>query len=276
MNAGFPSRKLGASAGSSVASLTVRGRQRLQMGRIWPGTRRALNGGVMRSIVAILSLSSLLMACGGPSHIRPYTERNREYRTGRYETTPEPVSVGSLWLDSSRGLFADFRANRVGDILTVRVDENPSAAGDASTQLDRESSMNWGLNNLFGLTSAITSAYPDVNPAQLLNIVNEYSFSGQGQTSRSSNVQAQIAVRVKQQLPNGDLFIEGTKILMVNDEELHVYISGVIRPEDLQSDNSVPSSLVADAQIEFTGRGNITRNQEEGWLSEFLQTVNPF
>lgn len=136
--------------------------------------------------------------------------------------------------------------------------------------------MSWGVNNLFGLTAAITNAYPDINPAQLINVVNSYAFSGNGQTSRSSNVRAEIAVRVKQQLPNGDLFIEGTKVLLVNDEELHVYISGVIRPEDLEQDNSVPSRLVADAQIEFTGRGALTRNQEEGWLAKLLQTINPF
>lgn len=234
-----------------------------------------MNHRTFSTAIAMTTVAATLSGCG-PSHIRPFTERNRLYRTGPYEQSPTALSEGSLWLDSSRGLFADFRATRIGDILTVRIDENPRAAGDASTAMDRESSMNWGINNLFGLTSAITRAYPDVNPAQLLNIVNEYSFSGDGQTSRSSNVQAQIAVRVKQQLPNGDLFIEGTKIVMVNGEELHIYISGVIRPEDLQPDNSVPSSLVADAQIEFTGRGALTRNQEEGWLAQFLQTINPF
>ena len=152
------------------------------------------------TVPTLMVMALGLVGCG-PSHIRPYTERNRQYSAGSYERTPQAVSEGSLWLDASRGLFADFRANRVGDILTVRIDENPRATGDANTQMDRETSMNWGVNNLFGLTAAITEAYPDIDPTQLLNVVSSYEFSGQGQTSRSSNVRAEIAVRVKQQLP---------------------------------------------------------------------------
>ena len=97
-----------------------------------------------------------------------------------------------------------------------------------------------------------------------------------GQTERGSRVNASIAVRVKQSLPNGDLFVEGTKVIMINTEELHIYISGVIRPEDIQQDNSVKSSLVADAQIELAGRGALTDNQTQGWLTRLLQAINPF
>lgn len=216
-----------------------------------------------------------LTACG-PSHIGAYVERQREYAPGPYERAARPVSEGSLWMDESRGLFADFRATSVGDILTIRIDENPRAAGDAQTEMDRESNMNWGVNGFFGLTAALAAQYPDLDPSQLISLVGESNFSGTGQTSRSSRVRAQIAVRVKQELPNGDLFVEGTKIMMVNDEELHIYISGVIRPEDIEQDNSIRSSLVADAQIEFTGRGHLTRNQEPGWLTQILQAINPF
>jgi flagellar L-ring protein FlgH len=229
---------------------------------------------VKRSLVFVL-LGSALVGCG-PAHIGAYVEREREYSAGPYERAARPVSEGSLWMDESRGLFADFRATSVGDILTIRIDENPRASGDASTDMERDSSMNMGVNGFFGLTSALTAQYPGLDPSQLLNVMSESNFNGNGQTSRSSRVRAQIAVRVKQELPNGDLFVEGTKILMVNDEELHVYISGVIRPEDIEQDNSIRSSLVADAQIEFTGRGYLTRNQEPGWLTRILQAINPF
>jgi flagellar L-ring protein precursor FlgH len=102
------------------------------------------------------------------------------------------------------------------------------------------------------------------------------SFDGKGDTTRSSRVQAAMAVRVKKQLPNGDLFVEGTKVLMVNEEELHIYVSGVVRPEDIAQDNSVASSVIADAQIEFVGRGVLTDNQHQGWLTRFLTQINPF
>ena len=236
------------------------------------GQRRRRRG---PSLIGSLCVSLASVACG-PSHIAPYAERNREYQPGPYEQAPAAISEGSLWQDSSRGLFADFRANRVGDILTVRIDEDASAAGDASTNMARESSMAWGVDGFFGLTAAIARAYPDLDPSQLLGLTSSFDFTGDGETSRTSEVEADIAVRVKQQLPNGDLFIEGTKVVMVNSEELHIYISGVIRPEDIQQDNSVRSSLVADAQIEFTGRGELTDNQEQGWLTRLLNTLNPF
>ena len=100
-------------------------------------------------------------------------------------------------------------------------------------------------------------------------------IDGRGETTRESRVRAAIAVRVKQGLPNGDLFVEGTKVVLVNDEELHIYISGVIRPEDIEPDNSVRSSLVADAEIELTGRGALTDNQDRGWLVKLLDALNP-
>ena len=82
-------------------------------------------------------------------------------------------------------------------------------------------------------------------------------------------------MRVRRVLPNGDLFIEGTKVLLINAEELHIYVSGVIRPQDIQADNSVPSSRIADAEIEFSGRGDLTQNQRPGWLQQLLGHVNP-
>ncbi|MEY4582548.1 MAG: hypothetical protein RL701_7251, partial [Pseudomonadota bacterium] len=170
----------------------------------------------------------------------------------------------------------DFRASRVGDLVMVRIDESPEAKGDADTKMDRDSSMGFGAPQVFGFAQAIQKANPDVNMADLFNVMSKTHFSGTGETSRSSRVEAAMAVRVKKGLPNGDLFVEGTKVLMVNDEELHIYVSGVIRPEDIAQDNSVRSSVVADAEIEFVGRGVLTDNQTQGWLTRLLTVLNPF
>jgi flagellar L-ring protein precursor FlgH len=70
--------------------------------------------------------------------------------------------------------------------------------------------------------------------------------------------------------------VEGTKVVMINHEEYHLYVSGVIRPSDIQEDNSVDSSLIADARVEFTGRGDINDQVERGWLNKILDFVNPF
>jgi flagellar L-ring protein precursor FlgH len=123
---------------------------------------------------------------------------------------------------------------------------------------------------------ALKKSYPNVDPADLLKMASSYEFNGDGQTKRAGKLKGSIAVRVKQTLPNGDLFVEGTKVVMINHEEYHLYISGVVRPADIEGDNSVSSSLVADARVEFTGRGDINDQVERGWLNKILDFISPF
>lgn len=223
----------------------------------------------------LLSLSLIGGGCAAP-HIKAFKPRVRNYEPGAYETAPKAVSAGSLWQESSRSLVADFRASRVGDLVTIRIDESPNAQGDASTQMNRESNFAFGAPKVLGFSQQIQADHPDLDMGQLFRLISSNNFSGTGETARGSSVEASMAVRVRKQLPNGDLFIEGTKVLMINDEELHIYVSGVIRPEDIAQDNSVGSSVIADAEIEFTGRGVLTDNQRQGWLSRLLSTINPF
>lgn len=225
--------------------------------------------------IVLLSIGCFISACG-PAHIRAHTPRERRYDPGKFQKEPVQVSDGSLWQDLSRSLVADFRASNVGDLVTIRVDESPSAEGDAATQMSRQSSMTMGAPDIFGFTTALARSHPDIDPQELIDFISDTSFSGSGETSRGSRAEGDVAVRVKRKLPNGNLFLEGTKIIMVNDEELHIYVSGVIRPEDIEQDNTVLSSLIADAQIEFTGRGYLTENQEQGWFTHFLSIINPF
>ena len=229
----------------------------------------------MKATFGLLGVAMVAVACG-PRHIEPYLERHRDYSEGDYEDAPEPVSSGSLWTSSSRGLFADFRASRVGDIVTIRIDESARASGDATTSMDREAEHSFGMPSFLGFMGALTRAHPGIDPSNLLSVMSEYGFSGDGDTRRGTRARGTVAVRVKRRLPNGDLFVEGTKVIMINDEELHVYVSGVIRPADIETDNSIRSSLVADAQIEFTGRGALTDNQRQGWLSRIIAKLRPF
>ena len=93
---------------------------------------------------------------------------------------------------------------------------------------------------------------------------------------RTERLVATVPAVVKKVLPNGNLFIEGHRVVLVNSEEQHFYVSGVIRPIDIDGDNSVKSSLVADAEIEFTGRGVMTENQQKGWMQKYLGWIWPF
>jgi len=225
----------------------------------------------------LIAAGCVLFTCAcGVQHIRTFKPRSRDYKPGAYETAPKSVSEGSLWQEGSRSLVADFRASRVGDLVTIRVDESPEAQGDAETTMNRDADWSIGAPKIMGFASAIAAENPGIDMSQVFQLMSESNFTGTGETTRGSRVEASMAVRVRKQLPNGDLFLEGTKVLMVNDEELHIYVSGVVRPEDIAQDNSVSSAVIADAEIEFTGRGVLTDNQRQGWLSRFLSSINPF
>lgn len=220
---------------------------------------------------------ALFFACG-PRHVQPFTPRQRTYTMGDYAASGEDAApaLGSLYTDALAGYLEDTRAIRTGDIVMVRIEEQANASGGASTDLDRQSQRSLGVESLLGIAPAIRRAYPTVDPAQLLSLMSDSGFTGEGQTRRQGSLSGLIAVRVTRSAPNGDLYVEGTKVVMINSEEYHLYVSGLIRPADIDGNNSVPSWRLADAQVEFTGRGAIADQVQRGWLSKFLDFVSPF
>jgi flagellar L-ring protein FlgH len=230
----------------------------------------------MRTWIGV-ALALATAACG-PPHIAPFTPRERKYKIGEYaQTRPEnKPSMGSLYSDAAGGYLEDTRAVRVGDLVVVNVDEDANAQGGASTSLKRDNKSKLGMTALLGLVPSIKAKHPNIDPSQLLEIISSSEFNGQGDTSRRGTLTGRIAVRVTRAMPNGDLFIEGNKVLMINNEEYHLYLSGLVRKADIGPDNEVPSSLIADAQIEFTGRGDVAEQQRKGWLSRLLDSLNPF
>ena len=231
----------------------------------------------MRAVWIVCVLSWLAYGCG-PAHIAPFTPRERKYQNGEYEAQLDRAkpAQGSIYTEGMAGYLEDTRAVRIGDIVMIRIDERANAKGGASTDLDRQSSRKLGFDAILGLAPAIREAHPNVDPAQLIALMSENNFSGDGKTSRDGVLSGLIAVRVKREMPNEDLFVEGTKVVMINNEEYHLYISGVIRPTDIEGDNSVPSWRLADAQVEFTGRGDIAAQVDRGWFAKALDAINPF
>jgi flagellar L-ring protein precursor FlgH len=226
-----------------------------------------------------LALLVLTAATGcGPNHIAPFTARERNYKAGEYAATQQQnkPANGSIYTEAQSGYLEDTRALRVGDIVLVRINEKADAEGGATTNLSKETNRSAGIDAMLGLVPAIQKAYPNIDPKDLMAMASSYDFAGEGKTQRAGSLKGVIGVKVKQELPNGDLFVEGTKVVMINYEEQHLYISGVIRSSDIAPDNSVDSSLVADARVEFTGRGDIDDQVERGWLTKFLDAVNPF
>jgi flagellar L-ring protein precursor FlgH len=161
-------------------------------------------------------------------------------------------------------------------LVMIRINEEADAKGNATTNLSKSTSREAGVLKLAGLLPAIQKAYPDLTPDELLDLTSSSGFDGEGKTHRTGKLNGRLGVRVKQELPNGDLYVEGTKVVMINHEEYHIYVSGVLRPADIEPDNSVDSNLIADARVEFTGRGDINDQVERGWLTKLLDFINPF
>jgi flagellar L-ring protein FlgH len=204
--------------------------------------------------------------------------RKRDYEDGEYAASQEQnrPAIGSIYSEAKGSYFQDTRALRVGDIVMVRINEHADARGGASTDLSRSSDRESHVEELMGLMQALEAEAPTVDPSTLWKLMSTYEFSGSGKTTRAGSLDGQLGVRVKKEMPNGDLYVEGTKIVMINHEEYHLYISGVIRTSDILEDNSVDSSLVADARVEFTGRGDIEEQTQQGWFGWFLNKINPF
>lgn len=229
--------------------------------------RRAL------SIAAALAVAGAAAGC--VDHIAPYHAKHRVYDGGHYARGPGP-SDGSLYAAGAPGMFEDQIAGRVGDILVVRIDERDLATHEADTKLDRADDTSYGMPAAIGLLAALQKKYPDADPAALFGTTTSQKFKGAGSTQRRGTFSATLPVRVAQVLDNGDLFVEGTKVVMVGNEEHHIYLSGVVRRIDIADDDTVPSSRIADAEIEYVGRGDISDTQRRGWLSRILSKVWPF
>jgi len=224
---------------------------------------------MMRFFPALL-LSACIM------HPIPYVQRTRDYKPDTYSASMPVQEGGSLFVSGASGLFQDTRAARLGDIITIKVDENEVAQHQAGTQMSREQNINFQMPALFSLMSNLSSAgVRGLDPTKLIDIAMKSSFNAEGNTSRSGKLLATLQARVKKVLPNGDLYLEGEKIVAVNGEDHHLYLSGVIRQEDVGPDNSVASARVADAQVMYNGMGVLSDNQRQGWLARLFTILSP-
>ena len=226
-----------------------------------------------------MALAALALAASGAlgcaSHIAPYRAKHRKLDAGEYAARSRPTG-GSLYAEGTPGLLEDHNASRVGDILVVKIDEKDVASHQADTTLNKTDATTYGLPAALGFMTALKAKYPDVDPAKLFSSTTDQKFTGNGAVKREGTVTATLPVRVIQVLPSGDLFVEGTKVVMVGAEEHHIYVSGTVRRVDIAEDDSVPSSRIADAEIEYTGRGDLSDTQRRGWLGRTLSKLWPF
>jgi flagellar L-ring protein precursor FlgH len=189
-------------------------------------------------------------------------------RADGVERTP-----GSLWPGerSNNMLFADRKARYPGDIITVVINEDSSGENKAETETSRDTATTAGI-------AGITQASPDHRILAKYEIggssTNE--LTGEGNTSRDGTLEARISARVVSVLDNGNLVIQGKKQVTVNAEDQYLVISGIVRTDDISSDNVVLSQCIADATIIYTGEGVVNDKMRPGWMTRIIDWIWPF
>lgn len=173
------------------------------------------------------------------------------------------AAAESLWPASGDSLYKDKKAFKIGDVLTVIVSERASASHSTNTDAKKSSSsgVSWG--------SARTTKFPLTD----LGVTGNENFSGGGKSVRAGDLSGTITTRVTEVLPNGNLVINGNRVITVNDEKQVMEITGIVRPEDVTAENSVMSTLVADAQIKYNGKGTVAEKARQGFLSRVLSML---
>ena len=222
--------------------------------------------------LTVLALASIAAGCG-VTHIGQYKPRRREYTLDADASkAPDAQSEASLWQPGRPAsmLFTDARALRVNDLVVIKVEEIADAKRSANTDLTRESDSSAQITAFLGLLSKLKGIDPSVAGTSAAHL------KADGQSGRSEFLTATVPAMVRKVLPNGNLFVEGHRVVLVNAEEQHFYISGVVRPIDIDQENSVKSSMVADAEIEFVGNGVLTDNQHQGWFQRYFGWLWPF
>lgn len=180
----------------------------------------------------------------------------------------------SLWRNGSRAFFKDQRAHQIGDILTVKVNFADKAAIDNQTKRSRANNEDSGVDDFFG-----KNKIPLVGlavPSRILTADSSASSEGKGSVNRSEALQTSVAGVVTQVLPNGNLVVEGRQEVRVNYEIRELIVAGIVRPEDIESDNTIDSTKIAQARIAYGGRGQITDVQQPRYGQQVLDIILPF
>jgi flagellar L-ring protein FlgH len=202
---------------------------------------------------------------------------------------PQPVSYqgNSLWRSGSRAFFKDQRARQIGDILTVKVKITDRANIDNTTSRSRKAGESGAAGGKIGagITGAVGAILGKVLPAgqqaatdadALLTVKSDSSQEGAGSVRRQEQLTTNVAGVITQVLPNGNLVVEGKQEVRVNFEVRELIVAGIIRPEDIEADNTIDSSKIAQARIAYGGRGHISDVQQPRYGQQVMDVLLPF
>ncbi|MFQ5766659.1 MAG: flagellar basal body L-ring protein FlgH [Acidobacteriota bacterium] len=186
---------------------------------------------------------------------------------------------GSIWEEGGMGdsLIADTHASRMNDLVTVRIVESTEGENSADAQLDKDSTNDFGVPQLFGAQAGLAGKpNKGFDLADLFRTKTQKKFDGSGATTRTSKLVTTLTSRVFRVFPNGNLAILGRKEITVNHEHQILWLAGLVRPADILADNSVASTRIAELSLWLSGQGDVDDTLREGWLSRWISRVWPF
>ncbi|KQS05129.1 flagellar biosynthesis protein FlgH [Sphingomonas sp. Leaf357] len=183
---------------------------------------------------------------------------------------PPAVATGSIFQvnDGYAALYEGSRARRVGDPLTIVLVERTAASKSAGTKLDS--------SGAFGINPPTTGLASKLFNSSDVSASGKRNFTGAGSADQSNTLSGEVSVTVAKVFPNGTMLVQGQKRVTLNRGDEFVQIKGLIRTADIDAENRVLSTRVADAQIAYTGKGDVARASRQGWLSRFFAVVSPF
>ena len=191
---------------------------------------------------------------------------------------PSQVMPGSLWRDVSGRQILGFQggARQVGDLVTVVILEQSTTDLGASTSSNKSNQRSGGIGSLFGLETGVTDANANMGGSIGFEVGGEASFTGGGNTASNLAIKAVVTCTVTEVMPSGNLVVSGTKQVRHYREIQHVTVQGLVRPQDIQMDNTISSELLANAAIEFYGQGTIAERTRPGIGTRVIDAAWPF
>ena len=222
-------------------------------------------------ILTLLAASLVLAGCAS-TQPRPMPD-DPMYAPVLPEERAQPVVPdGSLFqAQYADSLYSDIKARRLGDIITVSLRERTTASKSSSTETTKDSNTELPTPQLFGRDVTVGG-----NPLSA-SFGGTRSFTGEGDSDQSNQLNGEITVTVIRALPNGNLIVRGEKWMRINTGDEYIRLTGMIRPQDISADNTIPSTRVANARIEYSGTGTLANVQEQGWLTRFFNSpIWPF
>jgi len=242
-----------------------------------------------RSLLGTAAIASLLANCAALDRIKqlgePVTLTPIENPTAKpgYKPVQMPMPMpqpaiynpNSLWRNGSRAFFKDQRAHQVGDILTVKVNINDTAQFQDQTQVQRTATEDNEITNFIG-ANRINNPAKAVLPGSLITANSNTQSNALGSINRTDQLLTNVAAVVVQLLPNGNMVIEGKQEVRLNTEMRVLIVAGVVRPEDIDSDNSIDLPKIAEARVAYGGQGTLSTIQPPPWGNQALSILLPF